>query len=59
MRRTRYNLVNIEKTDNIRDIPDQWNENNKAIIEALEQKETELARIREEIRCLKRDLSLQ
>lgn len=54
MKRTRYNLVNIDKSDNMGDMPDQWNKNNEAIAEALDKVEAEVARLREDIECLRR-----
>lgn len=46
--------MNIEKTDNMGDMPEHWNETNKAIAEALDKVEAEIARLREDIECLRR-----
>ena len=54
MYRTRYNLVNIELDDNMGNMPEHWNETNKAIADALDKVEAEIARLREEIECLRR-----
>ena len=57
--RTRRNLVTIEKNDLIGDLPKSFAENNDAINDALDKIEAEIVKLKEEIRCLRKDLSSQ
>lgn len=58
-RRGRHNLLTIEKNDQMHELPDHWRENNEAIADAFDRMEDEIAELKEEIRCLKKDRSSQ
>ena len=54
MKRTRHNLVTIEKTDQMADLPEHWEKNNEAIENALDMLQNEIVKLEGEIECLKR-----